>query len=176
MTTFWCHRIQTQSKKPFYNHKSKHFNGNSIRQASQSIFFLVLILAFCNDRSIIELFHRFSVACVYQLQVESSRQMYHAVMEEVARFLERCYQSIDTIQKNGQMARSSSVNHMFIDHPHSNQPLRSDIHRISTNSLDKSQCSTTSSTQQPLNESFTSTSTTSTSNSDTYNNFTDFTW
>lgn len=108
--------------------------------------------------------------------------MYHAVMEEVARFLERCYHSFETIQKNGQMARSCSINHMFTDHPHPNQPLRSasvdlnkNVHRVSLSSLDKSQANSTG-TQQ-LNDSFTSTSTTSTGQSnDIYNNFTDFTW
>lgn len=119
-------------------------------------------------------------------------------MEEVARFLERCYQSIETITKNSQLARSRSVNHMFVDQsqPQSNQPSSSHhtnstesnknhYHRNSTNSFDKSHISstTTASTgtqqqqQQQMNESFTSTSTASTTNSnDAYNAFTDFTW
>lgn len=37
--------------------------------------------------------------------------MYHAVMEEVVRFLERCHQSLNTIQMN-QISRSKSVNHI----------------------------------------------------------------
>lgn len=109
--------------------------------------------------------------------MESSRKMYHAVMEEVARFLERCYQSIETIQKNNQMARSRSVNHMFIENSNQNQQPQTDLkyRRISTNSLDKSHGNSTGNQTEQLNESFTSTST-ATTNSDTYNNFTDFTW
>lgn len=126
--------------------------------------------------------------------------MYHAVMEEVARFLERCYQNIETITKNSQLARSRSVNHMFVDQsqPQPNQPLlqptngmvgnelNKNHHRNSTNSFDKSpSVSTTTTTttmtlamgSQQLNESFTSTSTSNTTNSnDAYNAFSDFTW
>lgn len=126
--------------------------------------------------------------------MEASRQMYHAVMEEVARFLERCYQSIETITKNSQMARSRSVNHMFVDQyqSHANQPSsqhtngnigndsNKNYHRSSTNSFDKSPSTSTATAAagtQQLNESFTSTSTVNTTNSnDAYNAFTDFTW
>lgn len=42
--------------------------------------------------------------------------MYHAVMEEVVRFLERCHQSLAANQAaNGApIARSKSVNHVFL--------------------------------------------------------------
>lgn len=39
--------------------------------------------------------------------------MYHAVMEEVARFLERCYQSFESIQQKNQMERANSAIHVF---------------------------------------------------------------
>uniref|UniRef100_A0A182NIG7 Uncharacterized protein n=1 Tax=Anopheles dirus TaxID=7168 RepID=A0A182NIG7_9DIPT len=41
-------------------------------------------------------------------QVDSSRHMYRAVMEEVVRFLDRCYRSLDALQ-SGQIGRSKSV-------------------------------------------------------------------
>uniref|UniRef100_A0A182WCB3 Uncharacterized protein n=1 Tax=Anopheles minimus TaxID=112268 RepID=A0A182WCB3_9DIPT len=43
--------------------------------------------------------------CIY---VDSSRHMYRAVMEEVVRFLDRCYRSLDALQ-SGQIGRSKSV-------------------------------------------------------------------
>ncbi|XP_052860975.1 uncharacterized protein LOC128268023 [Anopheles cruzii] len=43
-------------------------------------------------------------------QVDSSRHMYRAVMEEVVRFLDRCYRSLDALQAaSAQMGRSKSV-------------------------------------------------------------------
>uniref|UniRef100_A0A182FHC2 Uncharacterized protein n=1 Tax=Anopheles albimanus TaxID=7167 RepID=A0A182FHC2_ANOAL len=42
-------------------------------------------------------------------QVDSSRHMYRAVMEEVVRFLDRCYRSLDALQAAGQIGRSKSV-------------------------------------------------------------------
>ncbi|KAL1397355.1 hypothetical protein pipiens_009828 [Culex pipiens pipiens] len=44
-------------------------------------------------------------------QVDSSRQMYRAVMEEVVRYLDRCYRSLDVIGTNGtaNIGRSKSV-------------------------------------------------------------------
>lgn len=44
-------------------------------------------------------------------QVDSSRQMYRAVMEEVVRYLDRCYRSLDVIGTNGStnIGRSKSV-------------------------------------------------------------------
>ncbi|KAG4071428.1 hypothetical protein HA402_011582 [Bradysia odoriphaga] len=45
-------------------------------------------------------------------QVEASRQMYHAVMEEVVRFLDRCHQSLNAMETN-QIGRSKSINHVF---------------------------------------------------------------
>lgn len=96
-------------------------------------------------------------------------------MEEVTRFLERCYQSFETIQKNRKI---ENTNYLYGDNPHYDPSLRSNsvdlskkFHRISLSSLNKSQ------TSHQLNETFSSTSTTSSGQStDTYNNFTDFTW
>lgn len=47
-------------------------------------------------------------------KVESSRQMYRAVMEEVVRFLDKCHHSLDSLQAGvsgggGQLGRSKSV-------------------------------------------------------------------
>lgn len=39
--------------------------------------------------------------------------MYHAVMEEVVRFLDRCHQSLDAMQQTNQIGRSKSINHVF---------------------------------------------------------------
>lgn len=38
--------------------------------------------------------------------------MYHAVMEEVVRFLDRCHQSLNAMETN-QIGRSKSINHVF---------------------------------------------------------------
>lgn len=48
-------------------------------------------------------------------QVESSRQMYRAVMEEVARFLERCHHSLDSLVVDEPISRSKSSHHIV--HP-----------------------------------------------------------
>lgn len=48
-------------------------------------------------------------------QVESSRQMYRAVMEEVVRFLERCHHSLDTLVLEEPIARSKSSHHVHQD-------------------------------------------------------------
>lgn len=48
-------------------------------------------------------------------QVESSRQMYRAVMEEVVRFLERCHHSLDTLVVEEPIARSKSSHHVHQD-------------------------------------------------------------
>lgn len=42
-------------------------------------------------------------------QVDSSRQMYRAVMEEVVRYLDRCYRSLDAIGHTSNIGRSKSV-------------------------------------------------------------------
>lgn len=44
-------------------------------------------------------------------QVEASREMYRAVMEEVVRFLERCHHNLDSIQTE-QIARSKSIHYV----------------------------------------------------------------
>lgn len=107
-------------------------------------------------------------------------------MEEVARFLERCYQSIESIQKNNKIARSRSINHMFIDQSsHSLSTVTSKSERRisdigsprSTLNLSDKTNGNASFGKDQLNESFGSTTTTTTNNSaDSYNNFTDFTW
>lgn len=104
----------------------------------------------------------FVIFCNLFRQVESSRQMYHAVMEEVARFLERCYQSLDAFQQNNQMGRSRSVNHVFEQY-HTNDSTPDMRMRSSTNLLDKSNTT-------ELNETITSNAT------ESYKNFSDFTW
>lgn len=53
-------------------------------------------------------------------QVESSRQMYRAVMEEVVRFLERCHHSLDTLMVEQPIARSKSSHHVHQDVDSSN--------------------------------------------------------
>lgn len=96
-------------------------------------------------------------------------------MEEVTRFLERCYQSFETIKKTRKMENS---NYMYANNPHFDSTARSysvdlskKFHRIGLNTLNKSQ------TTNGLNETFSSTSTSSSGQSnDIYNNFTDFTW
>ncbi|XP_055324265.1 uncharacterized protein LOC129578936 [Sitodiplosis mosellana] len=121
-------------------------------------------------------------------QVESSRQMYHALMEEVVRFLERCYQSIESMQKNNKIARSRSINHMFIEQSAQSTAATaakterriSDIGSLRSNlniASDKTGTSASTTEKDQLNESFASSITTATTNStDSYNNFTDFTW
>ncbi|XP_055703019.1 uncharacterized protein LOC129801744 isoform X2 [Phlebotomus papatasi] len=46
-------------------------------------------------------------------QVESSRQMYRALMESVAHFLERCHMSLDALQERESLNRSKSVLQML---------------------------------------------------------------
>lgn len=48
-------------------------------------------------------------------QVESSRQMYRAVMEEVVRFLERCHHSLDNMVVEEPITRSKSSHHVHHD-------------------------------------------------------------
>lgn len=100
--------------------------------------------------------------------------MYHALMEEVVRFLERCYQSIEAMQKNNKIARSRSINHMFID-----ERRVSDIGSLRSNlniAGDDKTGANVSAEKDQLNESFASSVTTTTNSTDSYNNFTDFTW
>lgn len=101
-------------------------------------------------------------------------------MEEVVRFLERCYQNIETIQKNNKIAQSCSMNRMFVEQ--SNQPLIKSEHRTSDKGSLRSNLNIASNkmdtnNKEQQNESFTSNSSMSTSNSiDSYKNFSDFTW
>lgn len=109
--------------------------------------------------------------------------MYHALMEEVVRFLERCYQSIESIQKNNKIARSRSINHMFIEQSAQsstkNERRISDIGSLRSNlniAADKTGVNYAQSEKDQLNESFASSITTTSNSTDSYNNFTDFTW
>lgn len=116
-------------------------------------------------------------------QVESSRQMYHAVMEEVARFLERCYQSFDSIQKSNQLAaRSKFTNSQIFESLQLASPLGGkqqhngtngdQIHQFRSNDINDSQLSDVG--KQQLNDSFTSSITTT--STETVNTYSDFTW
>lgn len=119
--------------------------------------------------------------------------MYHALMEEVVRFLERCYQSIESMQKNNKIARSRSINHMFIEQSAQsaatmttttaaatkNERRISDIGSLRSNlniASDKTGANASTAEKDQLNESFASSITTATNSTDSYNNFTDFTW
>lgn len=116
--------------------------------------------------------------------------MYHALMEEVVRFLERCYQSIESMQKNNKIARSRSINHMFIEQSAQqsstkNERRISDIGSLRSNLNivpDKNSggggggIANASTEKDQLNDSFVSSVTTTTTSTDSYNNFTDFTW
>lgn len=119
--------------------------------------------------------------------------MYHAVMEEVARFLERCYQSIDLIQKNNQMARSKSTMTVFESlQPQNSSPLKQQQPQ-QTNEIDQQEIRLRNSANamempninnndsqlsngvgKQLNESFTSSTTTT--STETFNTYSDFTW
>lgn len=104
-------------------------------------------------------------------------------MEEVVRFLERCYQSIESMQKNNKIARSRSINHMFIEQTAQmslkNERRVSDIGSLRSNlniASDKTATINTSTEKDQLNDSFVSSVTTTSNSTDSYNNFTDFTW
>ncbi len=58
--------------------------------------------------------------------------MYHAVMEEVVRFLDRCHQSLNAMETN-QIGRSKSINHVFGNDCDSRARMRT-----STNMMDRS--------------------------------------
>lgn len=67
--------------------------------------------------------------------------MYHAVMEEVVRFLERCHQTLNAASDANRvpMSRSKSVNHVFVPNDTSsllNEPIRA-RQRTSTHAADQ---------------------------------------
>lgn len=70
-------------------------------------------------------------------QVDSSRQMYRAVMEEVVRYLDRCYRSLDALQP-GLIGRSKSVLQVSKNHNHDSDSssASSPRARSSTNLID----------------------------------------
>ncbi|KAJ6640857.1 hypothetical protein Bhyg_05790 [Pseudolycoriella hygida] len=83
--------------------------------------------------------------------------MYHAVMEEVVRFLDRCHQSLNAMQTN-QIGRSKSINHVF-----GNDLDGKARTRTSTNVMDRSnEISDVEASNASL--------------SGSYSNFRDFTW
>lgn len=82
--------------------------------------------------------------------------MYHAVMEEVVRFLDRCHQSLNAMQAN-QIGRPKSMNHVFGNDCDGKARMRT-----STNMMDRS------SDIVDLEA--------NTSLSGSYSNFRDFTW
>lgn len=104
-------------------------------------------------------------------QVESSRQMYHAVMEEVVRFLERCHQSLNSIQMN-QISRSKSVSHVYGGAP---EPIgfdtsRDNKPRLRTKTMDKAFNSTMLSLSENMDTNGTTVA------NDSFAAFKDFTW
>lgn len=97
--------------------------------------------------------------------------------------MERCYQSIESMQKNNKIARSRSINHMFIEQTAQmslkNERRVSDIGSLRSNlniASDKTATINTSTEKDQLNDSFVSSVTTTSNSTDSYNNFTDFTW
>ncbi|XP_058464745.1 uncharacterized protein LOC131438628 [Malaya genurostris] len=71
-------------------------------------------------------------------QVDSSRQMYRAVMEEVVRYLDRCYRGLDALQPNI-IGRSKSVLQVSKNHSHhdsDSSSASSPRARSSTNLID----------------------------------------
>uniref|UniRef100_A0A1B0CGT1 Putative lateral signaling target protein 2 n=1 Tax=Lutzomyia longipalpis TaxID=7200 RepID=A0A1B0CGT1_LUTLO len=60
-------------------------------------------------------------------QIESSRQMYRALMESVAHFLERCHMSLDAMQQKESLCRSKSALQMIphdLEVPATSSPTR----------------------------------------------------
>lgn len=82
--------------------------------------------------------------------------MYHAVMEEVVRFLDRCHQSLNAMQTN-QIGRSKSINHVFGNEYDAKARMRT-----STNVMNRSSDIADVDANKSLSES--------------YSNFRDFTW
>lgn len=100
-------------------------------------------------------------------QVEASRQMYRAVMEEVVRFLERCHRNLDSMQ-NEQISRSKSIHYVCRNDSscETNNPP-SPRARSSTNLME---------TQNGCPAKTIEESIATTSPAASYNNFRDFTW
>lgn len=103
--------------------------------------------------------------------------MYHAVMEEVVRFLERCHQSLNVMQMN-QISRSKSVSHVYgqqdshVDTTTSqsiNNHIGKGRQRIASTLLDKPQSMLT---MMSLDENMDMNS----SATDSFSQFKDFTW
>lgn len=94
--------------------------------------------------------------CVFLLQLILSFKMYHAVMEEVVRFLDRCHQSLNAMDTN-QIGRSKSINHVFGNDYDSKHRMRT-----GTNTMDRSIDIGDVETNASL--------------SGSYSNFRDFTW
>lgn len=90
--------------------------------------------------------------------MDSSRQMYRAVMEEVVRFLGRCHRSLDAIQ-NEPISRSKSVHQVCCPDDINKSPRT----RSSTNLID-------------VQKSCLRQDSISASSAGSYTNFRDFTW
>lgn len=100
--------------------------------------------------------------------------MYHALMEEVVRFLERFYQGIDTIQKNNKLFRSQNTLNGLSLEP-ATQPTKKSDRRLSdigTMRIADKSTENGSAESDVLNESFTSTST----SIDSFKAYLDLTW
>lgn len=103
--------------------------------------------------------------------------MYHALMEEVVRFLERCYQGIDTIQKNNKLLRSQNTL-QGVSLEQTAQPIKKPDRRssdIGTMRINDKTTENGPTETDHLNESFTSANSTSTS-IDSFKTYSDFTW
>lgn len=85
--------------------------------------------------------------------------MYHAVMEEVVRFLDRCHQSLNVMQTN-QIGRSKSINHVFGNDFDGKARMRTSTN--CTNMMDRSSEMGDAEANASL--------------SGSYSNFRDFTW
>lgn len=103
--------------------------------------------------------------------------MYHAVMEEVVRFLERCHQSLNVIQMN-QISRSKTVSHVYGQQDShldttTNQTMNNHVgkgrQRVASTLLDKPQSMMT---MMSLDENMDMNS----SATDSFSQFKDFTW
>lgn len=111
--------------------------------------------------------------------MESSRQMYHAVMEEVVRYLERCHQSLLAIdyQQNQVGCRGKCGSLTYINGAsngakqqvsgNDNNPLS----RVRTSTIVLDDLNETVTAENPCNETITSMT-----SMGSYSNFRDFTW
>lgn len=105
-------------------------------------------------------------------KVESSRQMYHAVMEEVVRFLERCHQSLNAIDHQSQVPRSKCGNFAYTSSQQSLHQTAGDCSTMSRLPLSTNMVNNLSDTMTSVD----TCNDTMTSSIGSYTNFRDFTW